>query len=90
MRDQPDDDESLDAVPFKLQIKVGVGEAAGAPVLAGNDLAGRRHELGPKFAAPGSELETPVSPRGSLDGSDVLPGAVVTGSIPVMHGVEDS
>src|SRR5262245_66205911 len=33
MRDQPDDDELMDAVLLELQIEVGVGEAAGAPVL---------------------------------------------------------
>ena len=32
VRDQPDYDELMDAVLFELQVKVGVGEAAGAPV----------------------------------------------------------
>src|SRR5262249_61928317 len=36
VRDQPDDDELMNTVLFQLQIKVGVGEAAGAPVLLGN------------------------------------------------------
>jgi hypothetical protein len=33
VRDQPDDDELMDTVLLKLQIKVGVGEATGAPML---------------------------------------------------------
>ena len=33
MRDQPDDDDLMDTVLLKLQIKVSVGEATGAPML---------------------------------------------------------
>jgi hypothetical protein len=42
---QPDDDELMDAVPLELQIKVGVGEAAGAPMLSGNDHAVSENRL---------------------------------------------
>jgi hypothetical protein len=41
-RDQPDD-ELMNAVLLQLQIKVGVGEAAGAPVLLGNNFTTARN-----------------------------------------------
>jgi len=38
VRDQPDDDELMDAVLLELQVQIGVGKAAGAPMLAGVSL----------------------------------------------------
>src|SRR5262249_10553475 len=42
VRDEPDDDELVNAVLLELQIQIGVGEPAGAPVLLRDDLAGSR------------------------------------------------
>src|SRR5262249_16834330 len=42
---QPDDDELMDAVLLELQVQIGVG-TAGAPMLAGDNLARRWHEFG--------------------------------------------
>jgi len=39
---QPDDDQLVDAVLLELQIQVGVGETAGAPMFLSDDLTGRR------------------------------------------------
>ena len=58
-------------------------------MLAGDDLAGFRREFGAELAAPGAVLEALASPRGPLDGSDVLPGLVVAGPVAVVHGIED-
>jgi hypothetical protein len=88
MRDQPDDDEPMDAVLPELQIQVGVGEAARAPMLLRDDLAGRRYELGAEFAAPGAVLEGLALPRRPLDGGDVLPCLVIAGTVAMMHGIE--
>lgn len=38
--DESDDDQALNAVPLKLQVQVGVGEAAGTPVFAGDHSPG--------------------------------------------------
>src|SRR5262245_8272234 len=46
MRYQPDDDEPMDAVLLELQIQIRVSEAAGAPMLRGDDLAGLGLEPG--------------------------------------------
>jgi hypothetical protein len=39
MRYEPDDDELMDPVCLELQIQIGVGEAAGTPMLGCDDLA---------------------------------------------------
>ena len=74
---------------LQLEIEIGVGEAAGAPVLAGDDLTRGRYELGAEFAAPGAEFETPASPCGALDRRDVFPRRIVAGTESVMHGIEN-
>ena len=78
-------------MPCRLscEIQIGVGETAGAPMFAGDDFAGLRHELRAEFAAPGAELEALGFPRPPLDRRDVLPGFVVAGAVAVMHGIED-
>ena len=79
MRDQSDDDELMDAVLLELQIQVGIGEAAGAPVFRGHDFARTRHELGTNLTAPRAVFKTLVPPRCLLNRCDVLPGLVVPG-----------
>jgi len=50
--DEADDDELMDAVLLELQIQIGVGEAAGTPMLRCDDLAWLRLELGTDLASP--------------------------------------
>src|SRR5262245_54930794 len=64
----------MDAVLLELQIQIGVGEAAGAPMLAGDDLARLEREFGTDLAAPCAVFETLSQPCRPLDGRDVLPG----------------
>jgi hypothetical protein len=52
MRYQPDDDELMDAALLELQIQICVGEAAGTPMLTGDDLAWLVLELSTELAAP--------------------------------------
>ena len=40
MCDEPNDDELMNAVLFKLQIQIGVGKATGTPMLRGDNLPG--------------------------------------------------
>src|SRR5262245_2487338 len=89
MRDQTDDDELMDAVLLELQIQIGVGEAAGAPMLRGDDLAWLGLELGTDLATPGAVFEALVLPRRPLDGRNVLPGLVVARAVAMMHGIVD-
>src|SRR5262249_28624357 len=57
MRNEPDDDEFMDAVFLELQIQIGVSEAAGAPMLLDNNFAGLRRERGSELATPRAVLE---------------------------------
>src|SRR5215469_6641594 len=77
VRDQPDDDELMDAVLLELQIEVGVGEAAGAPVLLSYDFTRLRRELGAELAAPRAEFEAPMLPCALLNRRNVFPRFVV-------------
>src|SRR5262249_8355385 len=88
MRYQPDDDQPMDAVLLELQIQVGVGETAGAPMFLSDDLAGSWYEFGAKFAAPGPVFEGLALPRSPLDGRDIRPCLVVAWTVAVMYGVE--
>ena len=67
----------MDAVFFELQIQIGVGEAAGAPMLLDDNFAWLRRELGPKLTTPRAVLECFSRPRRLLNGRNVLPGLVV-------------
>src|SRR5215813_4696887 len=88
VRDQPDDDELMNAVLLQLQIKVGVGEAAGAPVLLGYNFTRLRHELGAKLATPCAEFEAPVLPCPFLNGRNVFPRLIVARPVAMMHRIE--
>src|SRR5262245_19893501 len=89
MRDQAYDDELMDAVLLELQIQVGVGEPAGAPMFLRDNLARRRHEFGAEFAAPRAVFEGLALPRRPLDGRDVFPRVVIARTVAMMHGIED-
>src|SRR5262245_22306344 len=71
MCDEPDDDELMDAVVLELQVKVGVGEATGAPMLSRNDLTRLGYELGADLATPRVISEGLVHPRRLLNGRNV-------------------
>src|SRR5262245_40007071 len=90
MRDESDDNELMNAVLLELQIQIGVGKAAGTPVLEGHDVARLRRELAADLAAPGPVLEGLMRPGRLLDGSNVLPGLVVARAIPMMQRIEDA
>ena len=68
MGDEADDDELMDAVLLELQIQIGVGEAAGTPMLRRDDLAWLGLELGTDLAAPRAVFEALVRPRCLLNG----------------------
>ena len=70
MRNQPDDDELMNAMFLQLQIKVGVGEAAGAPMLLGYNFTWRRHEFGAELATPCAELQS--APCGTFSSSTII------------------
>jgi hypothetical protein len=53
----------MDAVLLELQIQIGVGEAAGTPMLHGDDFAWLRLELGTDLAAPRAVFEALALPR---------------------------
>src|SRR6516164_9381498 len=57
MRDESDDNELMNAELLELQIQIGVGKAAGTPVLEGHDVAHLRRELAADLATPGPVLE---------------------------------
>ena len=73
VRDHPDDDELMSAVFLELQVQVGVGEAAGAPIFLCDNLTWRWHEFGAERATPCAEFEALVLPRGSLNRRNVGP-----------------
>src|ERR1700741_2245546 len=77
-------------MPLELQVQVGVGKAAGAPMLERHDVTGLRSEFAADLPAPGPVFEDLARPRPLLDGRNVLPGLVVAGTVPVMHRVEDA
>src|SRR5262245_3763965 len=70
MRDESDDNELMNAVLPELQIQIGVGKAAGTPMLEGHDVAHLRCELAADLATPGPVLEGLMRPGCLLDGSN--------------------
>src|SRR6266446_9830375 len=89
MCDESDHNELMDAVLLELQIQICVGEAAGTPMLRGDDLAWLRLELGTDLAAPRAVFEDLALPRCLLNGRNVLPSLVVAGTVSMMHCIED-
>src|SRR5262245_20844938 len=89
MRYQSNDDKLMDAMLLELQIQIRVGEAAGTPMLRGDDLAWPGREFGSDLAAPSAVREAFAPPGSILDGRNVLPSLVVAWTVPVMHRKED-
>jgi hypothetical protein len=44
----------LDAIPFELQVQIGVSKPTGAPMLMGHDVSRLWGKLGSELAAPSS------------------------------------
>src|SRR5579863_1233011 len=57
VRDQAGDNQPLDAMPFELQIEIGVGKAAGAPMLLGHNVSRLWGKLRAILASPSSVFE---------------------------------
>ncbi len=79
--DEPDSDQPLNAVPPQLIVQVSVGETARTPVLERCDIARLRREFAANLAAPRAVLKCLAQPRAFLNGSDVLPGLVIAGTV---------
>src|SRR5215813_11558360 len=90
MRDEPSDDESENSMPLEQQIQIGIGKAAGAPVLLGHDVAWLRRKLRANLSSPCAGFEDLALHRCLLDGRDVLPALVIAWAIPMVHRVEDA
>src|SRR5262245_38927374 len=67
----------------------GVGEAARAPMLCGDDLARLGLEPWVELATPGAVFEALILPRPLLDWCNILPGFIVARTVSMMHGIED-
>ena len=89
VRDEFDHNQSVDAALLELQIKVGVGKSAGAPVLLHDRFAGFRSELGSKLATPGAVLKRLSRPCRLLNGRDVFPRFVIARTVSTMHCKEN-
>src|SRR5262249_34981393 len=90
MRDKPDDDELVYAVLLELQIQVGIGKAAGTPMLCRDDVARLRLELGTNLAAPRAVFERLAGPASFLDRRNIFPAFIIARTIATMHRVESS
>ena len=86
---EPDDDELMDAVLLKLQIQIGVGKAAGTPMLKGHDIVRLRCEFAADLAAPRGLFECPSRPRCLLNWRNVLPALVVAWTVSMMQRIEN-
>src|SRR5262245_47629222 len=90
MRYEPDDDESVNAMLFELQIQVCVGKAAGTPMLEGHDVARLRCEFTADLGAPRPVSEGLMRPSRLLNRSNVLPGLVVAWTVAMMQRIENA
>src|SRR5215472_12564757 len=90
MRYEPDDDELMDPVFLELQVQIGVGEAAGTPMLRRDDLTWLGHELGPDLAAPCAVFEGLSVRCRLLYGRNVFPSLVVARTVTTMQRIEDT
>src|SRR5262245_52012878 len=79
----------MDAVLLELQIQIGVGKTAGAPMFRGDKLAWLRLELGADLAAPRSVFEAPSRPPCPLNRRNVFPSLVVARTVSTMKCIED-
>src|SRR5262245_15152284 len=89
MRDESDDYKLMDPVLLELQIQIRVGEATGAPMLRGDDLAWLRLEPGTDLATPCPIFDALSRPRCFLNGHNVLPSLVIAWSVSMMQCIED-
>src|SRR4029453_1449720 len=87
---ESDDDELMNAMLLELHIQIGVGKAAGTPMLKGHDVARLRCEFAADLAAPRPVFEGLMRPGCLLDRRDVQPGLVVAGTVPMMQRIEDA
>src|SRR5262249_61936846 len=90
MCDEPDDDELMNAVVLELKIQIRVGEAAGTPMLRGDDLAPLGRELGTDLATPRAVFEALSRPARLLNGRNVLPSLVVARRVSMGQCIEDA
>jgi hypothetical protein len=63
VRNEADDDESMNPVVLQLEVEIGVREAAGTPVLVGHDVAGLGLEPGVEFGTPRPVFKNLRPPR---------------------------
>src|SRR5689334_8035676 len=80
----------MDPMLLELQIQIGVGKAAGAPMLRRDDVARLRLEPGTNLATPRAEFEGLAGPASPLNRRDVFPSLVVTRTVATMHCIEDA
>ncbi|MNP36594.1 hypothetical protein D3C76_1299960 [compost metagenome] len=84
-----DQDHPLHPVLLELVVEVGVGEAAGAPVLLDHHVLLRRLEVRVPFPTPAAHGEHLGAAGAQLVGAGVLPGLEIVGARPVVRHVED-
>src|SRR5262249_43058035 len=87
---QSHDDRVTDAMLLELQIEIGVGETALSPMLADDDIAVARREIGMKLTTPRRLRERMASHDAPLSGIDVPPALVVALFPLAMRNDEDS
>src|SRR5262245_15612665 len=79
----------MNTVLLELQIEVGVGKAAGAPVLLSDDFSRSRRELVAKGTAPGAVGKHLPARAGLLDRGPKCPGLVVARAPAMVRREED-
>jgi hypothetical protein len=89
VRNQAYDDELMDSMLLELEIQIGVGEAAGAPMLLDDDFARAWREFDTEFATPGAELKGLSRPSRLLNGRNLFPCLIVSRTVSVMHRIEN-
>ena len=75
--EQTDDDHVGNALLLEAEIQVGIGKAAGTPMLLNDDVAVLRRKIGMPFAAPFAACEVVHVLDLALGGAGVIPGFVV-------------
>ena len=84
MRYEADNDELMNAVLLELQIQIGIGKAAGAPMLGCDDVDWLRLKFRTDLAAPGSVFKSLVCPRIILNRRNLLPSFIVARTVATM------